>query len=121
MKTDPEIYDVQREIEKAERERRPIADTGQRRTTPENDPLRSFERERPQKKTDLLLWMTFQKEDRIRKIRFFVKEQMDGQDPDMNTVYRDLNYIIWMESRHPLGDRDVAAVAFNNLFPQKKQ
>lgn len=76
------------------------------------DPLRSFEREKDLLKTDLNGWKTFLPVDRLKKARQFAAQQ--GKTSEER--HRIFNYIIWVESL-PDGDRDVAAVAFNALFP----
>jgi hypothetical protein len=85
----------------------------------EGDPLKSFEYYHFQVQSDLRNWMTFAKPDRIEKAKRFsnvADEERYRIDPDRR--HKILNYIMWLESIHSLGDRDVAAVAFNGLFPK---
>lgn len=87
----------------------------------EGDPLKSFEYYHYQVQADLRNWITFGKEERIVKAKRFSNVQNEERyriDPDRR--HKILNYIIWLESIHPQGDREVAAVAFNGLFPKGK-
>ena len=81
------------------------------------DPLTSFETYHFQIRTDLRNWMTFGVEDRIRRAKQFSNLKDDPQlrmTPERR--HKLVNYIIWLESTHPRGHRDPAAVAFNGLF-----
>ena len=84
-----------------------------------DDPLSAFENYHTQIQTDLRGWMTFSVEARIEKAKRFSKlHQSDALKMDEDRRVKILNYIIWMESHHPLGKREPAAVAFNGLFPK---
>ncbi len=110
----------------------PIAkqETGFQRPRIEGDPLSYFETYHFQIQTDLKQWMTLSEEDRLKKARDFARSITERGDQDKLAVTlritRDrrvkiLNYIIWIESHHPHGNRDVAAVAFNGLFGVKEK
>lgn len=79
-----------------------------------SDPLRSFEKASEKLKTELRCWMTREEKDRAVK----VKELADGDNEAERQ--RDMNFIIWFESLHPKGSRNIAALAFNRLFPAEK-
>jgi len=73
--------------------------------------------------------MTFSEADRKRRAALFgsnvlsdAKTIMERQQYKWTPERRHkvLNYIIWLESIHPKGSREVAALAFNALFPKKK-
>ncbi len=82
------------------------------------DPLTSFENFIYSLRTDLSGWMTFSKRDRLDRCKWWVDTYVDTAmkvTPDRR--HKALCFIIFMESHHPLGDSQVAAVAFNGLFP----
>jgi hypothetical protein len=87
----------------------------------ESDPLTSFEYFHFQVRTDLRLWMTFGLEERIEKAKRFSRM---NEDPAFKVTperrHKILNYIIWLESTHPAGHRNPAAVAFNGLFKKEE-
>jgi len=96
----------------------------------EKDPLVSFEHFHFQIATDLRNWMTFTEDDRMRRTALFGSPVLEDAKPlwgrdeykwTPRRRHKVLNYIIWVESIHPLGKRSVAALAFNALFPKEKK
>lgn len=94
----------------------------------EKDPLVAFEHFHGQMQADLRNWVTFEKDDRLRRVALFASPVVAdakaalGRDEfkwSPRRRHKVLNYIIWIESIHPLGNRDVAAAAFNAIFPKK--
>ena len=94
----------------------------------EKDPLLSFEFFHYEMKADLAGWMTFTEEDRKRRAALFSStiladvKPLFGRDEYRWTPARRnkvLNYIIWIESTHQKGSREVARLCFNALFPKK--
>ena len=82
------------------------------------DPLTSFENFIFTIRTDLSSWMTFDKKGRLDRCKWFVDTYVDSaQKMTPDRRHKVLCFIIFMESHHPLGDSDVAAVAFKGLFP----
>lgn len=82
------------------------------------DPLTSFENMIYTIRTDLSGWMTFDKKSRLDRTKWFVDTYTDTSmkmTPDRR--HKILNYIIFIESHHPMGDSHVAALAFKGLFP----
>ncbi len=90
----------------------------------EADPLTSFERLPFQVQTDLRLWMTFIKKDRLKKAAWWAgpiddSKREKGIDPRYQQKI--LLTIISMESTHPRGDYTVAAIAFKGLPFRNKE
>ena len=88
----------------------------------EGDPLKSFEVYHFTVATDLRLWLTFSVEDRIERLRQYedmTPRKAEDLRLDHERVHKILNYVIWLESIDPRGKREVAALAFNMLFPRK--
>jgi len=83
-----------------------------------HDPLTSFENFVPRLRADLHGWMTFDKKGRMDRCKWFVNTHYD----EINKMtparrLKTLAFIVYMEASHPLGDSDVAAMAFKGLFP----
>lgn len=98
----------------------------------ERDPLTSFEYFHVDIQAQLNAWTTFSTEDRKKRTALFASPVLaDAPVRASRDMYRwtparrhkVLNYIIWIESIHPQGSREVAALAFNGLFgkPEKKK
>ena len=87
-----------------------------------DNPLNSFENYNAQVKTDLSSWMTFSVETRIERAKIWANQGKtdDKLKIDMDRRCKILNYVIWLESHHPLGNSTVAAIAFKGLFPNHK-
>lgn len=79
-----------------------------------DEPLNSFESYHWTVKTELVGWMTFSEEDRMKKAKHWAGKKSG----DMDQRAKVLNYIIWFESHHPNGSSNVAALAFRGLFPK---
>jgi len=93
------------------------------RTTPkiDSDPLMAFENYHFSVKTDLKGWMTFSLDDRIKKAKQYVEcstKMTETLKIDKARRHKILNYIIWIESHHPNGNRLAAREAFMGLFPK---
>lgn len=93
----------------------------------ERDPLTSFEHFHYQAKADLSNWMIFDKPERLKRAAVYGSQDLLDAKPIFEREeyrwthrrrHKVLNYIMWIESIHPKGDREVAAVAFNALFPR---
>lgn len=120
----PETYSAPAEVEKAAAKARhqgPVQPNERPRI--EADPLTSFENFNSAVRTDLATWMTGTKDARIEKAKAFAAPLTEHFEATFKMTparrVKTLNYIIWLESVHPNGERDVAAVAFNGLFPKK--
>ena len=98
----------------------------------ERDPMTSFEYYHVDIQAQLNSWTSFSVADRKKRTALFGSPVLaDAPVIGNRTQYRwtaarrhkVLNYIIWIESLHPQGSREVAAVAFNALFgkPGKKE
>ena len=92
------------------------------------DPLTSFETYHFDIQTTLRTWMTCAKEQRIENAKRYAMPPRENADNDPKLIdwrkrHKILNFIMWIESIHPRGEREVAAVAFNGLFggPEKKE
>ena len=77
--------------------------------------LRSFEKAPEDLKTEFNAWMSREAKERIR-----FTEDIYKRFPNRVEVQRNMNYIIWLESVHPDGSKQVAALAFNRLFESKE-
>ena len=77
--------------------------------------LRSFEKASEDLKTEFNAWMSRDEKDRLRFV-----EDIFKRFPHQIEVQRNMNYIIWLESVHPEGSKQVAALAFNRLFQSKE-
>jgi hypothetical protein len=75
-----------------------------------------------QQQTDMRLWMTHGKKSRMKKAAWWAATPQDedkGIDPRKQVKM--LFTIMFAERLHPHGERDVAAIAFNALFPKGDQ
>lgn len=97
----------------------------------ERDPMTSFEYYHADIQAQLNSWTTFSVGDRKRRAALFGSPILTDAPVEASREmfrwtparrHKVLNYIIWIESLHPQGNREVAAVAFNALFgkPDKK-
>ena len=119
---EPVVYSSSREADRIPGFHDPADETLPKQPIIGDNPLNSFETYHTQVKTDLNNWMTFSQEARERKAKAF--QEMTANDErlklDMDRRCKILNYIIWIESHHPLGSSYVAAIAFKGLFPQHR-
>ena len=79
-----------------------------------SDPLRSFEKAHELVKTELRCWMTHEEKARVKMAQEMHLSRNESE------LQRDLNFVFWIESVHPKGSRNVAAVAFNGLFKNRE-
>jgi hypothetical protein len=97
----------------------------------ERDPMTSFEYYSSDIQAQLNAWTTFAVDDRKKKAALFgspvladapVVGEREANRWTPARRHKVLNFIIWIESLHPKGSREVAAIAFNALFgkPEKK-
>lgn len=77
--------------------------------------LRSFEKASEDLKTEFNAWMSRDPKSRLRYV-----EDIFTRFPHQVEVQRNMNYVIWLESVHPEGSKQVAALAFNRLFQSKE-
>lgn len=75
-----------------------------------------------QQQTDMRLWMTNGKKSRMKRAAWWAATKVDedkGIDPRKQSKM--LFTIMFGEFYHPHGDREVAAIAFNALFPKPEE
>lgn len=116
-------YDAHAEIEKAmfkpgEAKPEPISATNE-----EAYLLRPYDHW--QVVTDLRNWHTLMVSDRMARAERYAAQRGRELDPDKKVAAdkrkRYLTFILMREINHPLGDRGVAQIAFDALFPTKKR
>jgi hypothetical protein len=72
-----------------------------------------------QQQTDMRLWMTQGKKARMKKAAWWATTSFDEDKKiDPRKQVKMLFTIMFAERMHPHGERDVAAIAFNALFPK---
>jgi len=77
------------------------------------DPLRSFERDRPQNRSDLAQWATYTEEDRAKRLVDFAKDD-ELSLPERRRIF---SYIVWLEAEPGRkGSRQIAEAALAQLF-----
>lgn len=120
---EPQTYSAVMEAEKASEEAKSAKKPIEQRVTIQADPLTSFEGFHVEVKTELTAWMTWGKEARLAKAEKYAAPLTKHSEETFKLTpvrrHKILNYIMWIESVHPHGDREVAAIAFNGLFPKK--
>lgn len=84
------------------------------------DPLRNFCEKDRRLETEMHAWMTFSKEDRAKRLKFYADRPLDSQwtEEDRRSTFE---YVMYAERRHKLGDREVAAYAFNCIWPKDQK
>jgi aromatic ring hydroxylase len=126
-KTEPVSYSAIEEAERdaAERSAMPRQMAPNEKPRIEMDPLTSFEHFHHEMQAILNSWMTLTLDSRTAKAKEFAKGISSYMRESFRMTrerrHKILNYVIWIESIHPHGDRDVAAIAFNGLFGIRKK
>lgn len=77
--------------------------------------LRSFERAPEGLKTEFEQWMTHDVDRRIELVEDIGKRWNHPVE-----LTRNMNFVIWLESVHPMGSKLVAGRAFNFMFGAKE-
>lgn len=96
----------------------------------ERDPMTSFEYFHVEMQATFNAWMTLSLDDRKKRTALFGSPILTDAKPILGRDqykwtparrHKVLNYIIWIESLHGNGSREVAAIAFNALFGKAKK